>query len=234
MGDALIRVLTTHTLSVPREGESIYGSPNRPARPDYRINPETGCWDWLKTTCKRGYALGGPKYGIYRPYRIYFYLATGINPNGQHVHHTCKNVGCVNPDHLEVRHEDDHFYEHGVERRVLTFDQAVELREMAKDPDLSLRDLAAHYGVSVQNVHDILHAKRWPEFNGVIVRPEGRLCAYCGGEVPPERNRGAKYCRESCRTRAGWRRKSPEEKAAHAAYQRNYRRQKREKEGTGA
>mgnify|MGYP001062830462 CR=1 FL=1 len=39
-----------------------------------------------------------------------------------------------------------------------------------------------------------------------------RTCAHCKGPIPAERNRKAKYCHPNCSRKAGYHRKSPEER----------------------
>ena len=75
-------------------------------RAKYRVNPETGCWDWLG-------AKGGGDYGHMRmggraggrqvvAHRIAYELFKGPIPEGLEIDHACRNRGCVNPAHLDV------------------------------------------------------------------------------------------------------------------------------------
>ena len=80
----------------------------------YIVDEDTGCWIWQR-------AING-KYGELWPdgsrgqkwsaHRWYYAQKYGPIPEGQVVHHKCRNRLCVNPDHLEAVTPEDH-----VERR---------------------------------------------------------------------------------------------------------------------
>jgi hypothetical protein len=69
----------------------------------YRVNPKTGCWDWVGCT-SRGYgyiglgvALGG---GLILAHRFSYEHHIGPIPDGKIVRHCCDNPLCMNPAHL--------------------------------------------------------------------------------------------------------------------------------------
>jgi HNH endonuclease len=72
----------------------------------YRVNEETGCWDWLGSKYLNGYGSfrrGGPGGGQQAPaHRIAYELFKGPIPDGLTIDHACRNRGCVNPAHLEA------------------------------------------------------------------------------------------------------------------------------------
>lgn len=58
------------------------------------------CWEWLRSTNKRGYGkvtIGGKDY---RAHRLAYEYAIGPIPTGLHVCHSCDNPPCCNPAHL--------------------------------------------------------------------------------------------------------------------------------------
>lgn len=74
--------MTTDLLSrVPAEGEAL--SP-RFYGPDYAVDSETGCWNWLK-----GINVDRGGYPYNRPHRKYWEAANGPIPVGHDVHHIC-------------------------------------------------------------------------------------------------------------------------------------------------
>ncbi|MGH8678627.1 MAG: HNH endonuclease signature motif containing protein [Burkholderiales bacterium] len=56
------------------------------------------CWIWVGGAASNG----RPRFWNVSPYRFMYELANGKIPNGLVVDHLCRNVRCVNPDHLEA------------------------------------------------------------------------------------------------------------------------------------
>jgi len=86
------RFLPGHQARVSRE----------PIDQKYRIDPDTGCWEWLRAKV-RGYGVvNDPAFGKNKPAHRYLYrLHRGDIPDGLVIDHLCRNHGCVNPWHLE-------------------------------------------------------------------------------------------------------------------------------------
>jgi hypothetical protein len=63
----------------------------------WTVNPESGCWEWIKCKDKKGYGRAFKD----RAHRVIFERFKGPVKEGLELDHLCRNRGCVNPDHLE-------------------------------------------------------------------------------------------------------------------------------------
>lgn len=171
---------------LPREGETILSDfVHARSKADYKINPETGCWEWQKFRL-RGYAVSGTK----KMHRLYWERANGRPvPEGLHVHHTCKTKACVNPAHLEILSQDEHYKHHAYEKSGLNAERIEEIRKAAENPELTYLDMEAMFGCDRQTIMRIIRGKRHGE---AVVQAAPRVCPTCGEEFVGRRNK--RYC----------------------------------------
>lgn len=176
---------------LPLEGETIF---TRAQIPDYKVDPETGCWVWQKLTL-RGYPVSGRT----RPQRLYYQRAYGVELTPDvHVHHRCRNTRCLNPEHLEAVDGYDHLYEHAVSKRKLTVDQASQIRELGAQAGVTYAQIAERFDCHESFVEDVLMGRTFREvFGSDPVRPV-RTCPQCAVEFS-NRKRNARYCSIECR-----------------------------------
>ena len=178
---------------VPKEGDSLSRHAHRS---DYRIDPDTGCWLWLKTLNRKGYGTGAfPDQGTQYAHRAYWIAANGPVPEGRHIviDHLCRNPRCVNPEHLEAVEQATNM--HRGKGAKLTMDIAREVRRMVQAGH-SNAYITAQTGVTTQNIWWIAEDLAWREDPTAPRRPvfPERDCPYCGERVPPERGRRARFC----------------------------------------
>lgn len=74
-------------------GHQFYSS-----KPEYEVDPETGCWEWQRHRDRFGY--GKVKGGL--AHRRAYEREHGAIESGLHIDHICRNPGCVNPAHLRA------------------------------------------------------------------------------------------------------------------------------------
>ena len=69
---------------------------------DYDTDPETECWNWRYGTDIYGHGRlhGGPK-GAEYAHRYAYRQYIGPIPEGESIIHTCRNLSCINPEHLK-------------------------------------------------------------------------------------------------------------------------------------
>lgn len=77
-------------------------NPNRRDGPKWIVDPETGCWEWQRARTDNSYGRITVDGKLMQAHRwVYETHVRSLLPN-EHVHHKCRNRGCVNPNHLEA------------------------------------------------------------------------------------------------------------------------------------
>jgi len=68
------------------------------------VEPTGFCWNWTGTTAGAGryfYGRTSWKGKTYQAHRWVYEMLVGLIPDGLELDHLCRNILCVNPDHLE-------------------------------------------------------------------------------------------------------------------------------------
>lgn len=84
----------------------IPGHAQRRTGPDWIVDPDTGCWNWIGGRITMyGYGVKRLTTGVGGPtamaHRWVYERFVGPIPGGLQLDHLCENKRCVNPDHLE-------------------------------------------------------------------------------------------------------------------------------------
>lgn len=176
---------------IPAEGGSI--SP-RPERPDYKIDPDTGCWNWQRGLDHKGYGRVTASAEVLerKAHREYYRRAYGVTLTpATHVHHRCENVACVNPAHLEPKPARMHLADHKrADHSPLTPEAVREIRRQVVETDKTYQELAAEFGCSFSTIGYIVRGERW--LDGAEAVPVTFVCRDCG--EPFTGHRRTRYC----------------------------------------
>jgi hypothetical protein len=140
----------------------------------YRVNPETGCWEWTAGRHPLGYGIVWIDGKCYRASRIAWVAWRGPIPVGMCALHHCDNPPCVNPDperhiFLGTKGENSHDMvrkgrsasgeRHSQSK--LTAAQVAEIRRLVVEGRLSQTGIGARFGVRGTAVCRIASGKRW-------------------------------------------------------------------------
>lgn len=129
----------------------IFGHNQWNGGPEYEINPDTGCWEWVRALDVNGYGRNGATLA----HRMVYTRERGPIPEGLHLDHLCRNTLCVNPDHLEPVTNAVNSRRGNMTR--LTWADVHEIRE-SDEPHVVT---AKRYGVHPVHIGQIRAGKAW-------------------------------------------------------------------------
>lgn len=124
--------------------------------PEPSIDEKTGCWLWSGRLNHGGYA--------HNVYRKNYAKKFGPIPKGAHLDHLCRNRRCINPDHLEVVSPKENT-RRGAAAKLTAMDAESIIAQIATRTPY--KQIAQHFGVTVQTVCDIKVGRSWSE----LLRP---------------------------------------------------------------
>ena len=127
------------------------------------------CWEWTAALDTTHRGLFKINHRLYKASRIAYFLATGVDPGGLYVCHTCDNPPCCNPGHLWLgtarqnandrdrkgRHAARLGEEHSM--AILTEEQASYILKSSEQG----RALARKFGVHETTISAIRHRRLW-------------------------------------------------------------------------
>lgn len=130
------------------------------------------CWQWTGRMTRDGYGAFWFWGRMTKAHRVAWALENGSIPDGLCVLHQCDNRACVNPGHLFLGTQADNqrdMIQKGRSRKArgerhgrarLTESDVQEIRGLLGD-GMTLRAVAARFGVSVTTIHDLKTGKTW-------------------------------------------------------------------------
>ena len=139
----------------------------------YKIDEQTGCWNWLLSKNSDGYGQQGYKGKFWLAHRLAYQNNIGKIPKGLCVLHHCDNPPCVNPKHLFLGTPADNmrdrdmkgrqFDKHGENnpRAKLTQSQVLKIRELYSTKKYFQSELAKRFGVDQTTISNIKLGRSW-------------------------------------------------------------------------
>jgi len=130
------------------------------------------CWLWDAAKTARGYGRISVRPSSWMPaHRASWEIYRGPIPEGMHVLHHCDTPACVCPEHLFIGTHADNMADMAAKGRAggkkgennsnakLTEVQVLEIRASTETP----AKLGKKYGVTRENIYQIISRKRWAE-----------------------------------------------------------------------
>lgn len=137
-----------------------------------RVDPVTGCWNWIQSLQSAGYGQVRIETKTWLAHRASWVAHRGPIPNGMFVLHQCDNTQCCNPDHLFLGTAQDNLddairkgrhlggFPPGAVRlrriRTLTDDDVRRIRSSTE----TAKELAAALGVGLPTIYNIRNGVR--------------------------------------------------------------------------
>lgn len=137
----------------------------------YCPEPTTGCWLWVGARARDGYGWFRLTPAVFaRAHRAAWELFVGPIPGEFLVLHRCDTPACVNPAHLFLGTNAENMADKVAKGRqawgarhgcaTLRPGDVLAARQLREDGFL-LREIAAHFGVSVAQVHNVVTGRSW-------------------------------------------------------------------------
>ena len=151
-----------------------------------KVQKSDECWIWTANRNRRGYGKFCLNKRQEPAHRVVYMLTYGDIPPGAWVLHHCDNPSCVRPDHLYLGTHQDNMRDRQERNRVargdsngsrtrpdrilhgeqcswakLTIEQIVAIRQEYTTTRITLHQLAAKYGVSKSEIHNVVKRKVW-------------------------------------------------------------------------
>lgn len=131
----------------------------------------SGCWLWLGSTERNGYARVRRAGARFLAHRLAYEDFRGPIPDGMYVCHRCDTPSCVNPDHLFLGTPADNVADMIAKGRKapqgneacnykLTNSQVADIRERYASIVISQTKLAREYGVTPCQINNIVRGRQ--------------------------------------------------------------------------
>ncbi len=112
-------------------------------------------------------------------HRAAFLLYKGIIPKNMCVCHSCDNPACINPEHLWLGTHKDNMLDKANKGRApkntehwsnkLSISQVLDIREKFNRKELSTKEIADQYCITLQHVRSIGNRKKWRHLNAANI-----------------------------------------------------------------
>lgn len=129
--------------------------------PNYKLNSENGCWEWLGAVHEFGHGRVWHKGKDIGAHRASWMVHIGAIPTGMCVLHKCDNPPCINPQHLFLGTRGDNNTDRCRKGRngncKLTEEDIKEIRSM----NGTYQEISDHFDMSIGQIWRIKNGESW-------------------------------------------------------------------------
>jgi DNA-binding CsgD family transcriptional regulator len=120
---------------------------------------DNGCWVWLGSICGGGYGKVTINTINHSVHRLFYTEAKGPIPVGYDIDHLCKNIRCVNPDHLEAVTRTVNIRRSSITK--LTKEDVEKIRALYKKGNHTQLEIAKMFNINHAYVSNIINRVCW-------------------------------------------------------------------------
>lgn len=131
----------------------------------YKIDKKTKCWNWIGSLNEDSYPIAkiliNGKRKDTRLSRYFYEKYKGKIPEGLQIDHLCRNIKCVNPDHLEAVTQTENI-RRGLSTKLKVHDITL-IRFLYEVKAFTQKTLGEIFEVKQCQISRIINFKRWKE-----------------------------------------------------------------------
>lgn len=134
---------------------------------NYKVHPETGCWEWEKSLYRGGYGKFKMfNSAIISAHRASWFIKHKSLPDNLCVLHKCDNRKCVNPDHLFLGTYSDNSEDRSRKNRFCGENAGAAKLKRSEviyilNSDFTMKNLAEKFGVCTSTINAIKSRENW-------------------------------------------------------------------------
>lgn len=130
------------------------------------------CWLWTGSLMSKGYGSVSLYDTPFTSHRVGYYIATGVDPIGNCVLHSCDNRKCCNPKHFVLGTHDDNNKDRAAKGRSADSRGEKHNQAILKEKDIkqirlwsalgiSCAELGRRYGVHAETIRSVITRQSW-------------------------------------------------------------------------
>lgn len=126
----------------------------------YKINTNTGCWEYTKCTNEKGYGVIRYNGKNAKAHRVSYLIFNGSYDKKLCILHKCDNPKCINPEHLSIGTQLENIEDMDMKGRRHSILTRKDVEEIRASTEISSA-IASKYGVAARTIRRARDKKHW-------------------------------------------------------------------------